>query len=378
MAIDAIAEPRDAPHPRQAAALADFLLRPGIAAEATAATGLTSAETVTPSDNFRALWPIGVYDARLLPVIEKEWERTRARNPESAKTSKNAKTSKPPERDAQKEDEAMTAGAPNFLIVMADQMAPAFLPIYGHRLVRAPNMQALAGSGVVFDSAYCSSPLCSPSRASFMAGRLPSRDARLRQRRRILRRHPDLRPLPQASRLSHHARRQDALLRAGPAAWLRRAADDRHLSRRLRLDAGLGPPRGTAELVSQHELGRRGRHLRAHQPARFRRRGRPSWPSGRSSTWRARTTGGPSCWSLRSPIRTTLSPSRSATGTSTATRTSSRPRRAVPLAELDPHSLRLRHVCAMDAEPVTDDQVLQRPPRLFRRDLLSSTTISAG
>ena len=26
----------------------------------------------------------------------------------------------------------MTANAPNILIVMADQMAPAFLPIYGH------------------------------------------------------------------------------------------------------------------------------------------------------------------------------------------------------------------------------------------------------
>ena len=102
MAIDAIAEPRDAPRPREAAALADFLLRPGIAAEATAATGLTSAETVTPSDNFRALWLIGVYDARLLPVVEKEWERTRARNPESAKTSKNAKTSKPPKETPKK------------------------------------------------------------------------------------------------------------------------------------------------------------------------------------------------------------------------------------------------------------------------------------
>ena len=69
----------------------------------------------------------------------------------------------------------MTAKAPNFLIVMADQMAPAFLPIYGHPLVRAPNMQALAQSGVVFDSAYCNSPLCAPSRASFMSGLLPSR-----------------------------------------------------------------------------------------------------------------------------------------------------------------------------------------------------------
>ena len=37
-------------------------------------------------------------------------------------------------------DEAMTARAPNILIVMADQMAPAFLPIYGHASTRAPNM----------------------------------------------------------------------------------------------------------------------------------------------------------------------------------------------------------------------------------------------
>ena len=69
----------------------------------------------------------------------------------------------------------MTAKAPNILIVMADQMAPAFLPIHGHALVRAPHMQALARDGVVFDSAYCNSPLCAPSRASFMSGLLPSR-----------------------------------------------------------------------------------------------------------------------------------------------------------------------------------------------------------
>jgi choline-sulfatase len=69
----------------------------------------------------------------------------------------------------------MIAKAPNILIVMADQMAPAFLPIYGHALTRAPNMLQLARDGVVFDSAYCSSPLCAPSRASFMSGLLPSR-----------------------------------------------------------------------------------------------------------------------------------------------------------------------------------------------------------
>ena len=64
---------------------------------------------------------------------------------------------------------------PNILIVMVDQLAPAFLPIYGHPLVQAPNLSALAARGTVFDSAYCNSPLCSPSRTAFMTGSLPSR-----------------------------------------------------------------------------------------------------------------------------------------------------------------------------------------------------------
>ncbi|HLW89865.1 MAG TPA: choline-sulfatase [Roseiarcus sp.] len=69
----------------------------------------------------------------------------------------------------------MRDGKPNILIVMVDQLAPAFLPVYGHRLVKAANLEALAAAGVVFDSAYCNSPLCSPSRAVFMTGQLPSR-----------------------------------------------------------------------------------------------------------------------------------------------------------------------------------------------------------
>ncbi len=64
---------------------------------------------------------------------------------------------------------------PNILILMADQMAPSALPIYGHPLVRALNIARLAAEGVVFDSAYCNSPLCAPSRFSMLSGRLPSR-----------------------------------------------------------------------------------------------------------------------------------------------------------------------------------------------------------
>ncbi|HYA74634.1 MAG TPA: choline-sulfatase [Roseiarcus sp.] len=69
----------------------------------------------------------------------------------------------------------MTVKPPNILLVMVDQLAPAFLPIHGHKIVKAPHLEALARDGVVFERAYCASPLCSPSRASFMSGLLPSR-----------------------------------------------------------------------------------------------------------------------------------------------------------------------------------------------------------
>jgi choline-sulfatase len=63
---------------------------------------------------------------------------------------------------------------PNLLILMADQMTPFALPAYGHRLVQAPFIASLASEGVVFDAAYCNSPLCAPSRAALMSGLLPS------------------------------------------------------------------------------------------------------------------------------------------------------------------------------------------------------------
>jgi choline-sulfatase len=40
----------------------------------------------------------------------------------------------------------------------------------GDRIVLTPNLDRLSSEGVTFDNAYCNSPLCSPSRQSFMAG----------------------------------------------------------------------------------------------------------------------------------------------------------------------------------------------------------------
>lgn len=69
----------------------------------------------------------------------------------------------------------MTRRSPNILILMADQLTPGALPVYGNPVVRTPHIDRLAAGGVVFDAAYCNSPLCAPSRYTFLSGRLPSR-----------------------------------------------------------------------------------------------------------------------------------------------------------------------------------------------------------
>ena len=65
---------------------------------------------------------------------------------------------------------------PNVLIIMADEHAPQFSGVYGHPIAQSPDIDALGEDGVVFDAAYCNSPLCVPSRMSLMTGRLPSSD----------------------------------------------------------------------------------------------------------------------------------------------------------------------------------------------------------
>jgi choline-sulfatase len=60
---------------------------------------------------------------------------------------------------------------PNFLILMADQLTARALPAYGNTTAKTPHIDALAEAGVVFESFYCNSPLCAPSRFSFLSGR---------------------------------------------------------------------------------------------------------------------------------------------------------------------------------------------------------------
>ncbi|KAK5717608.1 hypothetical protein LTR17_015961 [Elasticomyces elasticus] len=67
---------------------------------------------------------------------------------------------------------------PNILYIMADQLAAPQLKIYNkNSQIKTPNLDKLAERSVVFDSAYCNSPLCAPSRMAMITGQLPSKIA---------------------------------------------------------------------------------------------------------------------------------------------------------------------------------------------------------
>src|SRR5581483_8266412 len=71
--------------------------------------------------------------------------------------------------------ETRAAGGPprNVLLLMCDQHTRAALGAAGSRVAKTPNLDALARSGVLFNSAYCTDPVCIPSRASMLTGLYP-------------------------------------------------------------------------------------------------------------------------------------------------------------------------------------------------------------
>jgi arylsulfatase A-like enzyme len=68
----------------------------------------------------------------------------------------------------------MVTNPPNILWIMADQFRADCLGCLGHPAAQTPNLDRLAAEGILFENAFCQSPVCMASRGSLFTGRYPS------------------------------------------------------------------------------------------------------------------------------------------------------------------------------------------------------------
>lgn len=64
---------------------------------------------------------------------------------------------------------------PNVIIVLVDDMGFSDIGAFGGNFVPTPNIDRLAGNGLMLSQYYSGAPICSPSRASLLTGMYPSR-----------------------------------------------------------------------------------------------------------------------------------------------------------------------------------------------------------
>ena len=67
----------------------------------------------------------------------------------------------------------MNGRAPNILWYCTDQQRFDTIRVLGNETIQTPNLDKMVENGVAFKRTYCQSPICTPSRASFLTGRYP-------------------------------------------------------------------------------------------------------------------------------------------------------------------------------------------------------------
>ena len=69
---------------------------------------------------------------------------------------------------------AEPASQPNVIFILTDDHRWDMMSCLGHPFLQTPNMDRLAAEGVLFNNAFVTTSLCSPSRASFLTGQYAS------------------------------------------------------------------------------------------------------------------------------------------------------------------------------------------------------------
>ena len=67
------------------------------------------------------------------------------------------------------------ARRPDIIVILADDLGYGDTGVYGSKIARTPNIDALAASGIRFTDGYVTNPVCAPSRAGLMTGRYQQR-----------------------------------------------------------------------------------------------------------------------------------------------------------------------------------------------------------
>jgi arylsulfatase A len=87
---------------------------------------------------------------------------------------------------ASERSDSAVAEKPNIVVVFTDDMGYGDLGCFGHPTINTPNLDRMAIEGQRWTNFYVAAPICTPSRAALLTGRLPIRSGMCSNKRGVL------------------------------------------------------------------------------------------------------------------------------------------------------------------------------------------------